>query len=99
MPNLAGIYTDYRLSLLTRRIRVKHLPPALMIEPTNICNLKCPLCPSGNGSLQRPRGMMSLDLFKGIVDQVMHSTGMLILWNQGESFLNPDFYAMIEYAA
>jgi radical SAM protein with 4Fe4S-binding SPASM domain len=99
LPNLAGIYADYQLSLITRRIRVKHFPPALMIEPTNICNLKCPLCPSGNGSLQRPRGMMSLDLFKGIVDQVVHKTGMLILWNQGESFLNPDFYAMIEYAA
>lgn len=99
LPNLIGVYADYRLSLLSRKVRLRHLPPALMIEATNICNLKCPLCPSGNDSLKRERGMMPLSLFRDIVDQSADRVGMLILWNQGESFLNPDFYAMIEYAS
>jgi len=69
-----------------------------MIEPTNICNLKCPMCPSGNGSLSRKRGMMSLDMFKSIIDQVYTKIGILLLWNQGESFLNSGFYEMLAYA-
>ena len=97
--NLIGNSRDLHLSNLSHKVLLQHYPPALMIEPTNICNLKCPLCPSGNGSLIRPRGMMSLNTFQSIVDQVAGKTGMLILWNQGESFLNPDFYAMLEYAA
>lgn len=97
--NLCGIYADYQASLLSRRVKLKNFPPALMIEPTNICNLKCPLCPSGNGSLKRARGLMPLAMFQDIVDQVASRIGMLILWNQGESFLNPEFYAMLEYAA
>lgn len=99
LQNAAGIWLDYRLSLLSKRVFVRHLPPAVMIEPTNICNLKCPLCPSGNGSLSRPRGMMKLEAFREIVDQLHSHIGMLILWNQGEPYLNPDFNQMVNYAA
>ena len=97
--NLIGSWLDYRASLLLKKPVTRHYPPALMIEATNICNLRCPLCPSGNGSLTRARGMMSLSTYQSIIDQVADRIGMVILWNQGESFLNPDFYAMIEYAA
>ena len=69
-----------------------------MIEPTNICNLKCPLCPSGAGLLKRERGYMSLSLFKSIIDEIEKHTFMLLLWNQGEPFLNPDFLEMVKYA-
>jgi len=99
LRNALGSYLDYRLSLLSKRPVLHHFPPALMIEPTNICNLHCPLCPSGNGTLQRPKGMMPLAVFEKIIGQIQAKIGMLILWNQGEPFLNPDFYAMIELAA
>lgn len=93
-----GSWLDYRHSLARKKIVLNHFPPALMIEPTNICNLKCPMCPSGNGSLSRNRGMMSLELFTQIIDQVYCKIGILMLWNQGESFLNPQFYNMLSYA-
>jgi radical SAM protein with 4Fe4S-binding SPASM domain len=99
LANLVGSWLDYRYSLISQKAIVRHYPPALMIEPTNICNLRCPLCPSGNGSLSRARGMMPLGTFRDIIDQVADQIGMLILWNQGESFLNPEFYSMLEYAA
>lgn len=94
-----GSVCEYGLSLITRKPLVHFYPPALMLEPTNICNLHCPLCLTGNGKLLRPRGMMSLPLFKKICREVQNKIGMLILWNQGEPFLNPDFYAMLEYAS
>ncbi|MBN2461800.1 MAG: SPASM domain-containing protein [Candidatus Cloacimonetes bacterium] len=70
-----------------------------MIEPTNICNLRCPLCPSGNGSLQRSRGYMDFQHYRKIIDEVKHYAAMICLWNQGESFLHRDFYQMIAYAS
>ncbi len=95
----AKICLDYRLSLLLKRSIVTAHPLALMIEPTNICNLSCPLCPSGSGELKRARGMMDLKLFKDITDEVHHAIGMFILWNQGEPYLNPDFNEMARYAS
>ena len=94
-----GIGCNYFLSLALQKPIVHFYPPALMLEPTNICNLHCPLCLTGNGKLLRPKGMMSLSLFKKICREVQNKIGMLILWNQGEPFLNPDFYAMLEFAA
>ncbi len=43
--------------------------------------------------------MMTLSTFKSLVDQIYHQVGMLILWNQGEPYLNPDFHRMVRYAA
>ncbi len=97
--NALGAACDQYLSRLLKKPVLHHYPPAVMIEPTNICNLKCPLCLSGNGQLKRSKGMMPLNRFVRIVDQIKRKTGMLILWNQGEPFLNKDFYAMLEYAS
>ncbi len=96
--NLLKIALSYLISLLIRKPVVWGYPPIVMIEPTNICNLKCPLCPSGADQLSRERGYMSFDMFRKIVDEVCESSFMLILWNQGEPFLNPDFCKMMEYA-
>ncbi|MDZ4182422.1 MAG: radical SAM protein, partial [Candidatus Cloacimonadaceae bacterium] len=96
--NAAGSYLSYRLALVTKRARIGFYPPAIMIEPTNICNLKCPLCPSGNGELMRPRGMMPLARFKSVIREVRDHSGMLIFWSQGEPFLHPEAFAMIDFA-
>lgn len=42
---------------------------------------------------------MPLYRYERILKQVQNQVGMLILWNQGESFLNPAFYEMLELAA
>ena len=65
---LTGAYVYARLVGIRRPV-VWGQPFLMMVEPTN-CNLKCPLCPSGNGQMRRPRGNMSIDDFKQLVDQV-----------------------------
>jgi len=92
-------YLSYFISLITNDVHISGFPPVVMIEPTNICNLRCPLCPSGNGTLKRPRGYMELNLFKKIIDEIRERSFMVCLWNQGESFLNKDFIKMIKYAS
>jgi radical SAM protein with 4Fe4S-binding SPASM domain len=96
--NVAKVATSYVVSRITKRPFVWGVPPVLMIEPTNVCNLKCPLCPSGNGSLTRERGFMDFDLYRRVIDDVRGRTHMVLLWNQGESFIHKQFLEMINYA-
>jgi len=42
---------------------------------------------------------MDYQLFRDIADKLHRKVWMLMLWNQGEPFLNPDFYRMLEYAS
>src|SRR3989344_4099762 len=73
-------------------------PYTIMIEPTNICNLKCPLCPTGVGELHRASGLMDLDNFKKFIDEVSGHVLHLRMWNWGEPFLNRNIGEMVSYA-
>lgn len=79
--------------------RVRSYPYHYVIEPINVCILHCPLCPSGTGTLKRPRGRMSLRGFKEIVDQIAEYAYFVDLYNWGEPFLHPQIFDMIEYAS
>lgn len=73
------------------------IPNNLMIEVTNVCNLKCKMC--DNKHMTRKKGFMSFDLFKNIVNQ---AKGLNIenigLYTTGESFLHPQILDFIKYA-
>lgn len=74
------------------------MPVSYSIEPTNLCNLRCPECPSGLGTLRRPLGLLNFDDFKEWIDQIK-STGFYVqLFFQGEPFLNKLIGQMIRYA-
>jgi radical SAM protein with 4Fe4S-binding SPASM domain len=73
-------------------------PVYLTVEPTNICNLRCPVCETGAGILRREKGYMSSDNFKLIIDKLGVHTNTMLLYFMGETFLNKDAYAMIKYA-
>ena len=65
--NFAKVLSSMGISWMCRRPVVWGQPFMLMVEPTNFCNLKCPLCPSGNGQMKRTRGKMDLGDFKNCV--------------------------------
>jgi radical SAM protein with 4Fe4S-binding SPASM domain len=70
----------------------------LMVEPSSLCNLHCPLCAVGAGRLTRPQGNMPLSQYIRVLDQMGPYLLHLTLWNQGEPFLNPHLVEMIRYA-
>jgi len=70
---------------------------SLMIEPTNICNLHCPVCPVGAGIDKREKGFMEFHQFKKIIDENRNFLECINLWNYGEPFLAPDIMKMINY--
>ncbi len=97
--NAIKVVLSYTISLILKRAIYWGSPPIIMIEPTNICNLKCPLCPSGNGTLKRTKGYMSFNVFKKIIDDVYKTAFIVVLWNQGEPYLNKGFSKMVKYAS
>ena len=96
--NLLKISSSLAGSLITRRALIWGDPVIAHIDPTSLCNLHCPLCPSGNGQLSRQRAKLDYDQFKTIVDKLPQTVRMILLWNQGEPFLVKDLVKMIKYA-
>lgn len=74
------------------------MPISFSIEPTNHCNLKCPECPSGLGTLTRQLGLLKLDDFKNWIDQIKDTGFYVQLFFQGEPYINKNLSEMIKYA-
>jgi radical SAM protein with 4Fe4S-binding SPASM domain len=71
------------------------MPFSLSVEPANFCNLRCPECPAGQHSLERPAGYMDIGAFQGMIKQLKKHLSYLMLYFQGEPMLNPGIYDMI----
>jgi len=70
-------------------------PTIAVIDPTNICNLTCPMCPTGQGR-QNKRGWMEVDLFRKIMGELSPYLFEVWLYNWGEPFLNSSIFELIE---
>lgn len=86
------------VSRITRKVIHWGHPLSVSIEPTNLCNLHCPECPSGSKILKRERGFIGSDIFKKIIDQLSPHLYWLTFYFQGEPFLHPEFHEMVSYA-
>lgn len=89
---------SYQLSTLLKKSINFSNPVSLSIEPTSFCNLKCPQCPTGLRALTRPQGYMDFTDFKKIIDETASHLLYLMLYFQGEPFLNKHIVEMIKYA-
>jgi radical SAM protein with 4Fe4S-binding SPASM domain len=79
--------------------RVFGMPFRYTIDPVNYCVLRCPLCPTGQGTLGRPAGKLRLVHYKSIIDMIYPYTYYLDLFNWGEPFLHPNIIEFIRYAS
>jgi len=94
-------FFNYLLSSLSLKMRSTYVlgkPINLTIEPTNFCNLRCPICETGLDILNRPKGRMTLDNFKKIIDNVGGQVNSIMFYFMGETFLNKESYDIIKYA-
>jgi radical SAM protein with 4Fe4S-binding SPASM domain len=95
-----AVAINYFLCMLFEKI---HLPfgyaypflADIQIEPTKLCNEKCPMCTNPFLS-KNEKGNMSYDNFLKIMKyfQLVH---FVKLQGLGEIFLNPDIFKMIDY--
>jgi radical SAM protein with 4Fe4S-binding SPASM domain len=73
------------------------MPGSVVIDPGNVCNLRCPLCLTGSDRSDYPKGLLTFEGFKTLVGRV-GKIRILALYFQGEPFLNPAIFEMISYA-
>ena len=64
------------LSYVLRSDRAWAYPTHLQIEPSNKCNLRCPLCHVVTDN--KPRGFLKLDDFKKLIDEVEITFGFTL---------------------
>jgi pyruvate-formate lyase-activating enzyme len=85
------------------------VPYGLIIEPTNLCNFRCPFCPTGNRAalarVARPKGTMKFELYQKIISDLGELTRRchrkvhhLQLWKDGEPLLHPQLPEMVRLA-
>jgi radical SAM protein with 4Fe4S-binding SPASM domain len=96
--NAFHIILSFYISRFTQNPVVWGMPVSYSIEPTNHCNLKCPECPSGLGTLTRPLGLLKFYDFAKLIDQIKDTGFYVQLFFQGEPYLNKQLPEMIKYA-
>ncbi|MEI6209101.1 MAG: radical SAM/SPASM domain-containing protein [Desulfuromonadales bacterium] len=76
-------------------------PYLVHVDPTNLCNFRCPFCPTGHPELLRevgrPSGRMDFALFVKIMNDMLmfpEKPKVLHLYKDGEPLMHPDFGRM-----
>ncbi len=91
----------YRYEIYPQRKILDEYPPYLQIEPSSICNFRCVFCfetdPTFTDKSQGYMGQMTLDLFKGIIDQAVGNVEFISLASRGEPLICKDIIPMLEY--
>ncbi len=85
--------------MLFRTSRVGARPLKLTFDPVNVCQLRCPLCPTGLRIQDRDPGHARLHLFEKLMEEVGDYVFFLDLYNWGEPLLNVHLEEMIEMAS
>jgi len=79
---------------------VKRIYPSFIsVETTNFCNLHCPECPVGIRKITKSgKSSFNFELYKKLIDELKPTLQHVILYFQGEPFLNDQLFDMISYA-
>lgn len=97
-------YREYRRKWVKnpKNFILESAPLHLDIEPTNACNLKCPMCPRTvliSDGRKFDIGKMPLETYKQIIDEAATIGVYSIKLNWlGEPLVHPDLIEMVRYA-
>lgn len=95
LVNLARVHWD----AWRGHAEVRSKPYILILETTNVCNLKCPFCLTGKGiSGGREVRHMSFEEARVVIDAVADTVYLLQMYTWGEPLLNKDTLRIIDYA-
>ena len=78
------------------------IPPYLLIEPTSVCNMRCPMCFQSDKSFTTKgyMGSIGLEMYKQLIDEAATlGIGAITLASRGEPTLHPNLVELIRYAS
>ena len=90
----------YKFNVFPAKKIWPEFPLYVLIEPTSVCNLRCPFCFQSDKSftVKSNMGMMEMDLFVQCVDECeANGTCAITLASRGEPTLHPQFTDMLKY--
>lgn len=96
--NIARVFCSFIISKLLRRSVVWGTPFMLTVEPSSRCNLHCPQCSTGAGKLTRCTGLLDLEVYRRLIEEIGDKLVYMQLFNQGEPFLHPQIIDFIKIA-
>mgnify|MGYP001383202409 CR=1 FL=1 len=93
----------YKYEIFPRKRILEELPPLVQIEPSSICNYRCVFCYQTDPRLSNKKnghmGLMSLDLYKKIIDQIEGRIEGVTLASRGDPSVNKALGDMLLYSA
>jgi radical SAM protein with 4Fe4S-binding SPASM domain len=93
--NLIKAGYSYLQSSLSRNAEIRGMPISVSTELTNNCNLSCPHCSSGSGTMTRNKGFMDIELFRKVIKELSPYLYNINLYFQGEPMLHPLFFSFL----
>ncbi|MFQ5964264.1 MAG: radical SAM/SPASM domain-containing protein [Candidatus Scalinduaceae bacterium] len=87
-----------RIQYAIGSVRLYYYPAKITIDSGNICNLRCPLCPTGQRDDSARKGFLSFSDFKQFIDEIGKNLILVRLYNWGEPLINKEIIKMVEYA-
>ena len=91
----------YRYEIYPQRKTLADFPPCLQIEPASVCNYRCVFCYQTDTAFTRRQnghmGMMSLELFKSLIDQAEGRCEAMTLASRGEPLICRNIEPMLAY--
>jgi len=95
------LFYRYRYEIYPATRQLDKFPPCVQIEPTSMCNYRCVFCYQIDRNLTQGRhghmGMMSVDLFKRVVDQIEGEVEAVTLASRGEPLMAKGIKDMLAY--
>ena len=86
------------IAMARGEVVLRSRPYIYTVDTGNVCNLRCPLCPTGVHGLERRQSLMTLATFNTILAKIRPWAIEVVLHNWGEPFLNPDILGIIDAA-
>ncbi len=78
-------------------VKALSAPVVFFVDISNVCNLKCPLCPNGKRINHIYEGMMTLSNFVIIWDKIKEYADVINLYNWCEPLLNKEILNIINH--
>lgn len=92
-------YSNFLLSLLERKslqTTVRTQPFDVTVNSSTNCQLNCPYCETGNGTLQRTRGLMNPSDHRYMIQGISESLFFIRQFGTGETLLNKNFPSIVD---
>ncbi|MBI5155310.1 SPASM domain-containing protein [Candidatus Poribacteria bacterium] len=83
-----GSVPAWRRAMNKRLEVVDYGPLYIFLESASPCNLKCPMCPTGLGQVDRPPGFLGTALAEKLAGEIRHKPEYVGLWLAGEPLMN-----------